>query len=281
MKKILITGANSYIGTSFEKYMKNWSDDYQIDTLDMTSDNWKEFNFSNYEIVFHVAGIAHRKPHENGESIYFAVNRDLAFETCKISKGKGVKHFIFVSSMSVFGVVSGNINDETVPNPKNPYGKSKLEAEVLILNCQDKQFNVSCIRPPMVYGYDCKGNYIKLSKIAKKCIVFPDFNNNRSMIYIDNLSEYVRQVIENRQYGILHPQNSDYVNTSDMVSLIAKVNKKKIIKIKLPKIIIRVLNISLLQKVFGTLVYDKSLSTFDFSYNCVSFEESIIRSEGR
>ena len=132
MKRILITGANSYIGTSFEKYMnENHPDDYHIDTLDMLNSNWKDYDFSGYDVVFHVAGIAHQKETKENAHLYYEVNRDLAIEVAKETKNAGVTQFIFMSSMSVYGLDYSKelINLQTPTLPKTNYGKSKLQAE--------------------------------------------------------------------------------------------------------------------------------------------------------
>ena len=103
MKKILITGANSYIGTSFEKYIyENYRDGYQIDTLDMIDPNWKEYDFSGYDSIFHVAGIAHvdvGNVSKETEKLYYQVNCDLAYETALKAKKSKVKQFIYMSSI--------------------------------------------------------------------------------------------------------------------------------------------------------------------------------------
>ena len=138
MKKILITGANSYIGSSFEAYMKKWTDKYVIDTVDMIDETWKEKKFSSYDVVFHVAGIAHKKETKQNAHLYYKVNRDLAIETAKKAKTDGVKQFVFLSSMSIYGLEEGIISKDTVPMPKSNYGKSKLEAEKILLSYKDK-----------------------------------------------------------------------------------------------------------------------------------------------
>ena len=102
MKKILITGANSYIGTSFEKYINdNYADQYQVDTIDMIDSSWREKSFKGYDVVYHVAGIAHSdsgKISPEKEKLYRNVNTDLTIETAKKAKADGVKQFIFMSS---------------------------------------------------------------------------------------------------------------------------------------------------------------------------------------
>jgi len=273
MKKILITGKGSYIGTSVEKWL---SGNYIVDTVDMKDNSWRKKDFSQYDVVFHVAGIAHIKESKKNRDIYFEVNRDLAYDTAVKAKKEGVKQFIFLSSMSVYGLNKGIIDRNTPIKPNSAYGQSKYEAEKLLKQLEDESFIVAIIRPPMVYGKGCKGNYPKLASLALKTPIFPKVNNKRSMIYIDNLSEFVKQLIDNCSGGIFLPQNVDYVNTSEMVKLIAEAHGKKVRMTKLLNPLLNLLNISIVNKVFGDLVYEKSIScNIDF----VSFEESIMRTE--
>ncbi|MFR2721855.1 MAG: NAD-dependent epimerase/dehydratase family protein [Thomasclavelia ramosa] len=155
LKRVLIgLGANSYIGESVEKWLNNSNNEYEMDTLDMLNPNWKEQDFSKYDIVFHVAGIAHQKETEENKHLYYEVNRDLAIEVAKKAKDAKIKHFIFMSSMSVYGLEHGNelINKETKTQPTTNYGKAKLQAEQGIMELADNSFVVSILRPPMVYG---------------------------------------------------------------------------------------------------------------------------------
>lgn len=278
MKKILITGANSYIGTSFEDYISKL-DDYQVDTVDMMDNLWKEQDFSSYDVVFHVAGIAHIKEIPEIESLYYEVNRDLVIDVAKKAKNSGVKQFVFLSSMSVYGLTSGIITPNTVPNPNTYYGKSKLQAEVGLQLLRDDSFKISVLRPPMVYGKNCKGNFQSLIKIAKKVSFFPYVNNQRSMIYIDNLSSFVKKAIDEELDGIFFPQNKEYVNTSNLEKLIANSMNKKMIIVKSTYPLIMLLRKFIVQadKAFGTLIY-KDTEQFDFSYNVVNFEETIRKS---
>lgn len=255
MKKILITGANSYIGTSFEKYMAQFGDEYQIDTVDMIDGTWREKDFSGYDSVFHVAGIAHQKETLENAHLYYEVNRNLAVATAKKAKREGVKQFILLSSMSVYGMETGVITKQTVPNPKSHYGKSKLQADEIIekLNCDT--FKVAILRPPMVYGNGCKGNYQRLRKFALKSPIFPDYPNKRSMVYIDNLCEFVKCVIDEGEDGVFFPQNAEYVNTSEMVRTIAEENGRKLYFTKAFNPIIKIMSFGIIKKVFGSLTY--------------------------
>lgn len=275
MKNILITGANSYIGTNLEKWLKQWQKDYSVDTVDMIDGTWKEKNFSGYDVIFHVAGIAHIKETKENAALYYKVNRDLAYEVAKKAKSDGVKQLILLSSMSVYGMETGIITKNTKPNPKSSYGKSKLEAEKLIAPLEDKAFKISVLRPPMVYGKGCKGNYPRLEKLALKSLIFPDIENKRSMIYIDNLCQFVKQLIDDCSSGVFFPQNDEYVCTSDMVKLICDIHEKKIHMTKIFNPILRLLNIDTINKVFGDLVYEK-----ENNMKCIiDFEESIRNTE--
>ncbi len=281
MKKILITGANSYIGTSFEKWVAQWPDKYSVDTVDMKDGSWKEKDFSKYHVVFHVAGIAHIKETKENQGLYYKVNRDLAYETAKKAKADGVKQFIFLSSMSVYGIETGVISKDTPLRPNSAYGKSKVEAEELISGLASDVFKVATLRPPMVYGKGCKGNYQRLAKLAVKTPIFPDIDNKRSMIYIDNLCEFVRVLIDDCGAGLYFPQNHEYVKTSEMVKLIAEAHGKKIRMTKLFNPLLRLLRISTVNKVFGDLVYEMGMSECDSNYRVYKIRESIKRTELR
>ncbi|PRY82680.1 hypothetical protein [Alkalibacterium olivapovliticus] len=131
----------------------------------------------------------------------------------------------------------------------------------------------------MVYGKGCKGNYTKLSSLAVKTPLFPKYNNKRSMIYIDNLSEFIKQVINNKSTGLFFPQNSEYVNTSEMVKKIAEFRGKKLILTKLFNPVLKLLKVGIVNKIFGDLVYNQNLSGFESNYIVVSFDDSIKNTE--
>ena len=288
MKKILITGANSYVGTSFEKWLQQWPEDYSVDTVGMIGDDWKNKSFVGYDIVFHVAGIAHVHVSIDPkmEELYYKVNRDLTIETAKKAKGEGVKQFIFMSSIIIYGDSSyinqkRVIDKNTVPQPTNFYGNNKLQAEKGITPLQDDIFNVVIIRPPMIYGKGSKGNYPKLAKMARKLPVFPDVDNERSLLHIDNLCEFIRLMIENEENGVFFPQNREYVRTSKMVKLIAEAHGRKIRLIKLFNSLLSLMGkrVGIVNKAFGNLVYLKEMSEYKDNYRVIDLEESIIATE--
>lgn len=257
MKNILITGANSYIGMCFENYMKNFPE-YTIETLDMINPEWEKKDFSSFDVIYHVAGIAHRKETEENAQLYYDINRDLTIKVAEKAKREGVKHFVFLSSMSVYGVEEGVITRETPPAPKSNYGKSKIQAEEKLNELADENFAVAVMRPPMVYGDGCKGNYQMLVKFAKMLPVFPDYKNKRSMVHVDNLSRFVKHLIDTNAEGLFFPQDENYVCTCEMVKEIGKDMGKniKLLKIMNPAVSILKKFTTQGKKAFGDLIYD-------------------------
>jgi nucleoside-diphosphate-sugar epimerase len=283
MKKVLITGINSYVGKKFEEWLGKYPDQYSIDSISLRNDLWKKRDFSNYDTVFHVAGIAHVSSNSKMEDMYYKVNRDLAIETAIKAKKAGVKQFIFMSSIIVYGSSKGLIDRNTVPKPSDFYGDSKLQAEQGIKLLENENFKVVILRPPMIYGRGSKGNYLKLSKLAQKIPFFPDFYNQRSMLHIDNLCEFIKHMIDNMESGVFFPQNSEYVQTSEMVKLIAEVHGKKVRLVKLFNFLIpfSIKNIGFIGKVFGNMVYKKEISNYRENYRVWDLQDSIIETEKR
>lgn len=290
MKKILITGANSYIGTSFEKYItENFPEQYQIDTVDMLDGGWREKCFSGYDSVFHVAGIAHSdsgKISAEKEKLYYAVNTDLTVETAKKAKADGAGQFIFMSSAIVYGESAPIGKDKLITRdtpvfPANCYGDSKVQAENGICPLNDATFKVVILRPPMIYGKGSKGNYPLLAKFATKSPIFPYVKNERSMLYIENLCEFVRLMVENGENGIFWPQNAEYSNTSELVKMIAEVHGKRV---RLAKGFVWALKLlshvtPVVNKAFGSLRYDMGLSEYIADYRIHTLYKSIEKTE--
>ena len=290
MKHILITGKDSYIGTSVKKYLEKWPKQYKVDELDVRDDEWKKYDFSKYDVVYHVAGIAHvdvKKADEETKKLYYRVNCDLAEEVAKVAKKAGVKQFIFMSSAIVYGDSApvGKqrlITRDTQPNPADFYGDSKLQAEKGILPLGDEKFKVCILRPPMIYGKGSRGNYPTLSKMAQKLPIFPLVDNCRSMLYIGNLVEFVRLMIKNEEEGFFFPQNAQYSNTSRLVQMIAAAHGKKILLVKDCTPPLRLLShaTGIVNKAFGSLAYDMAMSEYKEEYRKFSLEESIRLTEG-
>ncbi len=294
MKKILITGANSYIGVSFEQYVaEHYPQELSVDTIDMVDGSWRQKEFSAYDTVYHVAGIAHTDVGNVSEYVkakYYAINTDLAINTAKKAKEDGVKQFVFMSSAIIYGDSapygqSKRITKNTEPRPANFYGDSKWQADKGVRKFADDSFIVAVLRPPMIYGKGSKGNYPMLAKMAKKLPVFPDVKNERSMLYIENLCELLCQVMIRTKGGVFWPQNEEYSSTSEVAKLIAEVSGHKItvskawnwgveLAIKVPGKVSRIAN-----KAFGNMSYEQSMSKYDFDYIVADLKTSIERTE--
>ena len=294
MKKGLITGANSYIGVSFENYVKeHYSEELSVDTVDMIDGSWREKDLGPYDIVYHVAGLAHAdvgKVDEETKKKYYAINTDLAIETAGKAKNEGVKQFVFMSSAIIYGDSAPygktkRITADTKPNPANFYGDSKWQADKGVRALSDENFTVTVLRPPMIYGKGSKGNYPTLAKMAKKLPVFPNVVNERSMLYIENLCEFLCQVMIRGEGGVFWPQNAEYTCTSQIVRTIAVVSGHRIHISKAWNWIVGLARIlpgpprGLANKAFGNLSYDMDMSRYDFNYQLVTLEESIRRTE--
>ena len=280
--EILITGANSYIGESIINHCSN-NKDLKFTQLEVITDEWKKEDFSKYDTIIHLAAIVH-KP-KTAETVYEKVNFELTMDVAKKAKAEKVKQFIFFSTASVYGNIKGKIDFETKENPSNFYGKTKFKAELELEKLEEDSFKVCIIRPPMVYGKRCKGNYCFLSKIAKNLLIFPKVDNKRSMIYIENLCEFIKLMILNQESGKFFPQDKEFVNTSYMVNLIAKQNSHKIILSKFLNLFVKLgFHVPgkigrLFNKAFGDLYYDMQMSEYKIDYRVKTLEEAIKETE--
>lgn len=280
--KVLISGKDSYIGTNIKKYLeKNMN--LAVDEIDVQKEKWKMNKFSKYNTVVHVAGIVHKKNSVSKE-VYKKVNVDLTLEVAKKSKKDGVKQFVFMSTMGVYGVEKklpfGNVIDENTNfNPKSYYGKSKLEAELKLQKLEDEDFKIIIIRPPNVYGKNCRGNYIKgFCKLIKILPVFPKvfLESRQGMIYIDNLSELVGLLIIKKSRGIFMPQDT-LINTVELIEEMSVLLGKKIIFSKhLGTLLKFFVKLKIINKIYGGISYSEKISEIKgINYELVSFKESI------
>ena len=301
MTKVLITGAGSYVGESVKKYIlasqekvgRNSGEvrepEWEIDSVDTMSDAWKQTDFSKYDVVYHVAGIAHVNADPKMEPLYYKVNRDLTIEIAKHAKESGVKQFIFMSSQIVFheskSLKTEVLTKETKPNPNGFYGDSKLQAEKGLWELAPQAplkgdaMKICILRPCMIYGPNAKGNFPRLVKLATKVPVFPAWHNKRSMLYIDNLAEFVKQAIERQLEGTFYPQNREQADTVEIIRYFAKAAGHKVWITKLfnPFVWLGSFVLQPINKMFATYYYDPEMSKMDFDYQLVSFEESLKR----
>ena len=281
MIKILITGAGSYVGESVRRYILSTSSDFEIDAVDTMNDAWKKADFSKYDVVYHVAGIAHVNADPKMEPLYYKVNRDLTIDVARAAKTAGVKQFIFMSSQIVFHE-SQSLKTEvltalTKENPNGFYGDSKLQAEKGLHELECETFKVCILRPPMIYGPNSKGNFPRLVKLAQKTPLFPAWHNKRSMLYIDNLAEFVKQAILRGLGGTFYPQNRELADTVEIIRFFAKANGHKIwiTRFLNPFVWLGSFVLQPINKMFATYYYSPEMSKADFDYQLVSFNESL------
>ena len=286
MKKILITGAGSYVGESVRKYILAKSHElFQIDVVDTMGDNWKGADYSQYDVVFHVAGIAHVNADPKMEPLYYKVNRDLTIEIARYAQEAGVKQFIFMSSQIVFhesqSLKTEVLTADTDPNPNGFYGDSKLQAEkgLKALRAEGGQMKMCILRPCMIYGPNAKGNFPRLAKLGCKVPLFPAWHNKRSMLYIDNLAEFVLQAVVRELEGTFYPQNRELADTVEIIRFFAKEagHKVWITRLLNPFVWLGSFVLQPINKMFATYYYDPEISKMDFDYQLVSFEESLKR----
>ena len=279
---VLITGEGGYIGIKLAEHLEK-SGNFKTHIISLIGDEWKKHDFSKYDTVVHLAAIVHRPKTE--KEVYEKVNYELTIELAKLAKKSKVKQMIFFSTASVFGNARGKITLDTPVNPSNYYGESKLKAENGLKELHSNDFKIAIIRPPMVYGKGCKGNYVSLSKLAKKTPIFPKSKNQRSMIYIENLCEFCRLLILNNDDGTFYPQDKEFINTSNMVKLISEANNHKVFMSRFLNLFVGLgkkipgrVGI-LFNKIFGDLYYDKSMSEYKENYIVKSFEDAIYNIE--
>ena len=281
MKRILITGANSFVGTNIEKWLIREPEQFQVDTVDTMNEAWKKADFTKYDVVFHVAGIAHVNPKLEMAPLYYKVNRDLTIEIANWAKEHGVKQFIYMSSKIVYHAsksLKGDwVRKDTKPDPNDFYGDSKLQAEKGLKGLQCNTFKVAIIRPPMIYGPGNKGNLPRLGWLAQKPPVFPAWHNKRSMLHVVNLAEFVKQITVREMSGTFFPQNAEYADTVEIVRLFAKEHGHKVWISRLfnPLVWLGAKFLPAIPKMFSDSYYVQEMSKMDFDYQVISFEESL------
>lgn len=282
MKRVLITGAGSFVGTNVDKWLRSSENPvFEVDTVDTRDGKWKSVDFSRYNAVFHVAGIAHVDPKPEMAPLYYKVNCDLALEIAEEAKKCGVKQFIYMSSRIVYRVsksLKGNITSpDTLPSPNDFYGDSKLKAERGLQKLETPDFKISILRPPMIYGEGNKGNLPRLCWLARRIPVFPAWHNKRSMIHVNNLAEFVRQIIIREMNGVFYPQNSELADTVEIVRIFAEECGHKIWITPLlnPLVWLGSLFLPPIPKMFADSYYLPEMSMYPFDYNVIDFKESL------
>lgn len=256
--KVAVTGSSGFIGSYF---VKN-NGDFEITEIDLLTTKIESLNFQGFDSVLHLAGIAHKRI--KNEQLYYAINRDLAFQVAQKAKESGVKQFIFMSTAKVYGEFSLEnqyFNEETECFPKDAYAKSKLEGESLIRSLENEQFKVAVVRSPMVYGPGVKANMYSLMKLVYKLPVLPfgGIQNKRAMVYLGNLNQFLKSIILQKSSGTFIPADDHNLSTIELCTLIADGLNKKPKVVKLPNILLRFIELikpSFYYKIFGSFALE-------------------------
>ena len=281
MKRVLIAGEGSYIGQHIAAWLLAAPERFETVTLNVRDDAWRQFPMAGFDAIVLVAGIAHQKETPQNEALYDAVNHRLAVEIAQHAKAAGVGQFVFFSTMSVYGLTVGRITPETPPAPNTAYGRSKLLAEQALETMADDSFHVAVLRPPMIYGPGCRGNYPRLSALLQKLPVFPRAQNERSMLYIDHLCLFMAPLLETGKGGLFFPQNEAYVNIGELARQIAQAHSKRLWQPSGFGWLLAALagRGGAMGKVFGTLTYDQRMSGAFRAEAQLPFAETIRRTE--
>ena len=281
MKRILIAGEGSYIGSRLAAWLNLAPERFAVRTLDMRGDGWQAFDFTGFDALVLVAGIAHLRETPENEPLYDAVNHRLAVAVAERAKAAGIGQFVFFSSMSVYGLTTGRIAADTPARPTTAYGRSKLAAEAGLAALADGGFRVATLRPPMIYGPGCRGNYPRLSALVQKLPVFPRVQNERSMLYIDTLCAFLEALLLSGAGGLYFPQNPAYVTTDELAAQIARAHGKRLWQPRGCGWLLRAAaeRVGVVGKVFGSLTYDQSMSAAFRGDPQPTFAETIRKTE--
>ena len=277
MKKLLITGSSGFIGSYF---INKYKSKYNIKTFSFLKDNINTLDCNNIDVVFHLSALVHQMAGASAEE-YEKVNVSQTLELGKKAKESGVKHFVFMSTVKVYGEETNSVYRETtICNPGDEYGKSKLKAELEILKLENENFKISILRTPIIYGYGVKANIKNLVNLVNKVPVLPfgTIQNRRSMVYIGNLCHLVDVVMEQQESGIFLASDDEPLSTSRLIELIAKNLEKKVYLVKIPffETLLKVLKPSFHKRLYGSLEVDNTITREKLNLiNPYSVEEGI------
>jgi len=269
MRRILVIGTNSFIGANFRKFSKNTD----IEEISLIENDPEEIDFSKYDVVLHLAAIVHQSK-KIAECEYFRVNRDLCLRVAEKAQNDGIRQFVYLSTLKVYGDYNPgtSMRDEnSACFPDDDYGKSKYEAEIGLKKLDNENFTVSIIRTPLVYGVGVKANMHRLIKLVDYCPVLPfgSVENKRNFTYIENLVGFIDCIIEKKASGIFITTDDKAMSTTDLVNQLARNLNRKSILFKLPGIIIKIgyfLKPEIFKGLFGSLEVDNEKTKAKLDY---------------
>jgi nucleoside-diphosphate-sugar epimerase len=252
MTRILITGADSFVGRNFIDNSAN-KDVQEISLFDNQPD---DIDFTKYDVIIHLVAIVHQSKTIH-EDQYYKINRDLCIKVAEHAKKAGVKQFIFLSSVKVYGAFipdSGPWNEDSICVPEDSYGKSKYEAEIALKKIEESNFIVSIVRTPLVYGAGVKANMLNILRLLDKFPILPlaKVNNKRSFTSAGNLVAFIDRIIEKKASGIFIAMDEKPLSTTDLVNCISTYLNKNIYLFRMPLLLIK-LGTYLIPNIFDRL----------------------------
>jgi len=270
MQRILITGANSFVGKNYIL----WSKYKRVEEVSLLDKKPDEIDFSKYDVVINLIAVVHQSGNVP-ESEYFKINKDLCLNIAECAKRAGVKQFVFLSTVKVYGETTNNsiaLNEDSPCYPHDSYGRSKLAAETALKQLDNFGFTVSIIRTPLVYGDGVKANMLNIMKLVDRLPILPlgGIHNKRSFTFVGNLVAFIDRIIEKRASGVFISEDLNPLSTSELVILISKGFNKKLKLFRLPSFIIGIANLifpGMISRLFTSLEINnqKTLKLLDFT----------------
>lgn len=258
--KILVTGAYGFLGKYILANFK--TDKNQIDTIGRTKNN----TFINdivatipelkehYDLVIHAAGKAHSVPKNQEESnVFFNVNYNGTVNLLSALKKKP-KAFVFISTVSVYGLDDGLEIKETHPlNAHEPYGKSKVIAEQEILKWgKENNVVITILRLPLLVGFNAPGNLKSMINGIKKGYYFNigKADARKSMVFAEDVVKFIPQ-IQNKGgiYNLTDGSHPSFKELSIMIAMFF--NKKKPLGLNYNLVLFMANTASLLQNILS------------------------------
>ncbi|MFC2098661.1 NAD-dependent epimerase/dehydratase family protein [Bacteroidota bacterium] len=269
MTKILITGANSFVGTNFKIYSRY----RDVEEISLLNNEPEDIDFSKYNVVIHLAAIVHQSK-KITKSEYFQINKDLCLRVADNAKKAGISQFIFLSTVKVYGKFipeSGLLNEDSKCVPGDFYAQSKYEAEIGLIKRGDMNFTVSIIRTPLVYGERVKANMLRMVKLVdtNPLLPFGRMENKRDFTYIENLVSFIDQIISKNASGIFIVKDEKAISTTDLVNYLSKHLGRKVTLFKLPKLFRKFCTFfapDVMDRLYGSLEFDNEKTKMKINY---------------
>ncbi|MBP1680099.1 MAG: nucleoside-diphosphate-sugar epimerase [Proteobacteria bacterium] len=280
--RLLLTGANGFIGSFFQKM---YGERYDIQTFSFLHDHFDVLDLYGVDVIVHLSALVHQP--KATQAMFFEANVKHTLSLAQKAKESGAKHFIFMSTIAVYDQSIVCLREDSLLGPSSLYGSSKLEAEQQLLMLEDEHFKISIVRPPMVYGYNAPGNIKSLMNLIDKIPLLPfgNINNKRSFIYVGNLCAMIDCIIQTQKRGIFLASDDIPLSTTKLIELIANAKKQKVylLNVKFLEGLLKWLKPSLYQRLFESLEIDntktKHFLNFKNPYNVHEGIEKMVRGE--